>query len=49
MGTSGYNLINGSPLNSASKILQYNNDIKGLYEQKLQKFNENFKIKPQTE
>lgn len=35
MGTSGYNLINGSPLNNASKILQYNNDIKGLYEQKL--------------
>lgn len=49
MGTSGYNLINGSPLNNASKILQYNNDIKELYEQKLQKFNENFKIKPQTE
>ncbi len=37
MGNSGYNLINGTPIDNTSKLVE--KDVEGMYKEKLEKMN----------
>jgi hypothetical protein len=48
MGNSGYNVINGKTVDHIGTILNKNENIKPIYEEKLEKFYSSYKIQAQS-